>query len=318
MAKILLKHYLWLIDKLSKHPMTFNEISDSYERSSLYDNSHPLQVRTLYNWREKIDELFGIQIKYDNESYKLNNYEAIHDSSPQRWLIHSIAVNDVVERSRHLSPRILLENIPSGETFLTQIIESMEENKTMMMTYRRFSDASDNTPIEVEPYCVKVNNRRWYVLCHIPSEDPKETNNSGYGCLKIYALDRIKKLNATDNNFVYPEDFVPEEYFAQYFGVCIGNTIPNEKILIRIDGEQRDYLRTLPLHSSQQEIETNDDYSVFEFHLHATIDFIRTILSFGADAEVLEPAKLRKAIADEAQIMNKYYQPQQKNNNGET
>jgi len=73
MAKIPLKNYLWLIDKLSKRPMTFAEICDSYERSSLFERNHPLQARTLYNWREKIDELFGIQIKYNNETYRMEN-----------------------------------------------------------------------------------------------------------------------------------------------------------------------------------------------------------------------------------------------------
>jgi hypothetical protein len=310
MAKILLKHYLWLIDKLSKRPMTFIEISDSFERSSLYDDNHPLQVRTLYNWREKIDELFGIQIKYDNDTYKLQNYDDLRDSSPQSWLIHSIAVNDVVQRSHKLKSRILLENIPSGEIFLTQIIESMEESKTLKLTYRRFCDNSDNTPIEVEPYCIKVNNRRWYVLCHVPNTDIPETECAEYrqfGCLKIYALDRIQELVTTDKTFVFPEKFEPEDFFSRHFGVCVGYDVPMEKVLIRIDGDQRSYLRTLPLHGSQREIKTYDDYSIFEYHLHPTIDFIHAILSFGAEAEVIEPLQLRSVIADEAAIMNDFY-----------
>jgi len=82
MAKILLKHYLWLIDKLSKRPMTLAELCDSYEWSSLYETGHPLQPRTLYNWREKIDELFGLQIAYTGDTYKLKNLGSLSDDSP--------------------------------------------------------------------------------------------------------------------------------------------------------------------------------------------------------------------------------------------
>lgn len=315
MAKIPLKHYLWLIDKLSKRPMTFAELRESFERSSLYDSNHPLQVRTLYNWRAKIDELFGIQIKYDNDAYQLKNYDSLDYKSPQRWLIQSLAVSDVVERKRHVQSRILLENIPSGDTYLTDIIGAMEDGRVVRLAYRRFSDEIDNTPIEVEPYCVKVCNRRWYVLCHNPKE--KVSNSAPaefrqYGSLKVYALDRIHHLELTDKTFVFPEEFSPEEFFAAHFGICIGYDVPLQRVLVRFDGEQRDYLRTLPLHSSQKELQVYDDYSVFEFFLHPTIDFVRAILSFGAEAEVLEPAELRQLMATEAEIMDDFYHSEKK------
>jgi len=310
MAKIPLKHYLWLIDKLSKRPMTFSEISDSYERSSLYERSHPLQVRTLYNWREKIDELFGIQIIYNNEAYKMENYESLENNSPQKWLIQSVAVNDVVVRSHSLQPRILLEEIPSGNELLTDLIDAMERSRVVKLSYRRFNEQNRKDPIMAEPYCVKIHNRRWYVLCHVPAQPVPETASEEYrkfGCLKIYALDRIQELEITDEGFIFPKDFYPEEFFANHFGVCIGYDTPMRKIKIRVSNEHRMYLRTLPLHPSQKEIETEDDYSIFEYGLHPTIDFIRAILSLGADAEVLEPLELREIIAEEVEAMNKCY-----------
>jgi len=315
MAKIPLKNYLWLIDKLSKRPMTFAEICDSYERSSLFERNHPLQARTLYNWREKIDELFGIQIKYNNETYRMENYESLDDNSPQKWLIQSISVNDIVARSRNLQSRILLEDIPSGNELLTDLIEAMEESKVVKISYQRFSDASAKDPIKAEPYCVKVNNRRWYVLCHVLNQPTPETTSKEYkkfGCLKIYALDRIQELEITDEKFSFPKNFYPDEFFANHFGVCIGYDIPIQKVKLRVSDEHRMYLRTLPLHHSQKEIETKDDYSVFQYRLHPTIDFIRTILALGADTEVLEPLELREAIAEEIKTMNKYYKPRKK------
>lgn len=309
MAKILLKHYLWLIDKLSRRPMTLAELCDSYERSSLYEPAHPLLPRTLYNWREKIDELFGIQIAYTGETYRLKNYENIKDDSPQRWLIQSLAVGDVVERSHKLKERILLESIPSGDEFLTDIIEAMEEGRTIRMTYRKFSDAEGRT-VEVEPYCVKMNKRRWYVLCHFP--DSETTAEKPYGGLAIYALDRIQELELTDSRFTFPKDFSPEAFFRDHFGVCIGYDVPLQRVLVRFDGDSRKYLRTLPLHGSQRELKVYDGYSVFEFRLHPTVDFVNALLSYGADAEVLEPLELREVMAKEAEVMDFFYNEEEK------
>lgn len=315
MAKILLKHYLWLIDKLSKRPMTLAELCDSYERSSLYEVGHPLQPRTLYNWREKIDELFGLQIAYTGDTYKLKNLSSLSDDSLERWLLQSLSVNDVVKRSDKLKSRILLENIPSGDVFLTDIIEAMEEGKMISMTYQRFSDAEEQRPIEVEPYCVKVNKLRWYVLCHFP--DSHTTKEQPYGGLAIYALDRIRALEISDHSFTFPTDFSPEAFFADRFGVCIGYDVPVQRVLVRFDGDSRKYLRTLPLHSSQTELRTYDEYSIFEFRLHPTIDFVNALLAYGADAEVLEPLELREVMAEEARVMDEFYHNNEKNNKKE-
>jgi hypothetical protein len=228
----------------------------------------------------------------------------------KKWLIQSLSVKDVVERSRQLQSRILLDDVPSGNEMLTEMIEAMEENKVVKMIYRRFNDTIPLSPIFAEPYCVKVNNRRWYALCHVSNQHVPDNTSVEYkkfGCLKIYALDRIRQLTITDEKFTFPDDFNPKEFFANYFGVYIDYEIPIQKILIRIDGWQRQYLRTLPLHHSQLELKTYDDHSIFEYHLHPTMDFISAILSFGAAAEVIEPLELRKMIADECMIMNTFY-----------
>lgn len=326
MAKILIKHYLWLIDKLSKRPMTLAELCDSYERSTLFEPNHPLQPRTLYNWREKIDELFGLQIAYTGDTYKLRNLESLNDDSPERWLLQSLSVNDVVKRSSQLKQRILLENIPSGDVFLTDIIEAMEDGKTIRMVYRKFSDTEEQEPIEVEPYCVKVNNRRWYVLCHFPDNHatvgagfirPQKSVDTGsvrsHTGLAIYALDRIQCMEITDHSFVFPKGFSPEAFFADHFGVCIGYDVPVQRVEVRFYGEARKYLRTLPLHPSQREVHTFDDYSVFEFRLHPTVDFVNALLSYGDSVEVLEPLSLRCKVAEEVRLTNNIYTGQQKN-----
>ena len=70
---------------------------------------------------------------------------------------------------------------------------------------------------------------------------------------------------------------------------------------------QANYIRDLKLHESPQEIERNEEYSVFSYYLRPEFDFQQEILWNGEHIEVLEPTWLRKEIAGRIECMwNKY------------
>jgi predicted DNA-binding transcriptional regulator YafY len=71
------------------------------------------------------------------------------------------------------------------------------------------------------------------------------------------------------------------------------------------------YFRSLPLHSSQEEIETKRGYSIFSYYLAPDYDFKQDILSFGDSVEVLEPKTFREAIKETINQLNTYYNNEQ-------
>ena len=76
-------------------------------------------------------------------------------------------------------------------------------------------------------------------------------------------------------------------------------------------GKQVRYFRSLPLHSSQEEIETHRDHSIFAYNLAPDYDFKQDILSFGDSIEVLEPKTLRTSIKETINQLNTYYDDEQ-------
>ena len=118
--------------------------------------------------------------------------------------------------------------------------------------------------------------------------------------LRIYALDRIEEVQATETRFKLPVDFDAREYFADAFGVIIDKECDIERVRVRIGGMQRDYVRTLPLHASQTEHEITEESSVFEYRLRPTVDFRQELLTHAVHAdgeiEVLEPLWLREQM----------------------
>ena len=69
------------------------------------------------------------------------------------------------------------------------------------------------------------------------------------------------------------------------------------EVIIRAYGIQVEYMRSLPLHFSQQEINTkNGEYSDFQYHLCLTPGLSSHLLSMGETVKVLEPVELKEDI----------------------
>jgi len=76
---------------------------------------------------------------------------------------------------------------------------------------------------------------------------------------------------------------------------------------LKVSAGQANYIRDLKLHESQEEIERNEEFSIFKYCLRPSFDFTQEILWNGEDIEVIEPLWLRQEIAEKIKRMwNKY------------
>lgn len=150
---------------------------------------------------------------------------------------------------------------------------------------------------DFEPFALKMFKKRWYVLGKYKNRE-----------IKIYSLDRFEDIDISEDTFSMPEDFDAETFFKDYLGIIIDQKAKTENILLKVSAYQANYLRSLPLHNSQQETERNEHYSLFSYRLKPTFDFMQELLSHGSTVEVLQPLSLRKNIADEIHKMAKHYQ----------
>ena len=121
--------------------------------------------------------------------------------------------------------------------------------------------------------------------------------------MRIYALDRILEIRQTDKTFIFPKDFYPDEYFYNCYGIIRDDNYPPDTVLLKVFGTQREYFRSLPLHHSQEEVETNEDYSVFRYYLSPTYDFVQEIMSHGSKVEIVLPEHLKNRIKADAEII---------------
>lgn len=292
----LINKYVWFVTTIyNRGPISLADIQRHFQLHFGLDRE--LDERTFHRYTDAVEELFDIDIKYDRarKGYVIADCTGIDNMAMRKWLIHTFSVNGILHESQNLKKRILLEEVPSGQEYLTRIVDALREDCVLQITYHSFHRGKTST-FEVEPWCVKLFEQRWYML----------GKSEGYDEPRIYALDRIKALEQAKRTFKLPKKFDAEKFFADYYGIIISDVeFEVESVALRVDAWQSNYLRTLPLHHSQVEVECNDDYSIFEYYLCPTFDFRQKLLSLGGSVYVLAPLTLRKMIHSEADAIAK-------------
>lgn len=289
MVELLLKRYLWLIDTLKRNgELTFEEISAKWDSSSANDNGSKLTQRTFYNHCQAVARHFGILIECRRgrglNLYSIVNPEAIEENSLTKWALDSFSLGELLLGNKTISEKILLEDIPSGREWLEPILQALQSNKEMEIEYENFVGVRFSG--KVKPLCVKLFRRRWYVLTLIDNDRKR-----------IFSLDRVRNLKVLDTTFTYPKDFVAAEYFRNYFGIIAGIEQKVANIKVRTYAELPGYLRSLPMHHTQRELESKDGHTDFSLRLVPTFDFIQELLLHRDQLEVLEPKTLRDEIS---------------------
>ena len=287
----LFNRYVWLVDVIYRRgKISFEEINDCWQRSSLNLDGEDMPLRTFHNHRKAIEQMFDINIECDKRNgynYYIENTEDMERGGVRTWLLNTFAVNNLINESHKLKQRILFEKIPSGQTYLIPIIEAMRDELSLEISYQNFWR---DTPFrfEIYPYCVKVFKQRWYVIAYSPNK----------GQILIYALDRIQNLSTTENRFELPKDFDGEAFFTDCFGIIAEEGMKAERVLIKVCKNQDSYIKALPLHHSQKEEENTAEYTIFSYHIKPTYDFRQELLSHGSDIEVLSPEWFRNEMIE--------------------
>lgn len=278
------KRYFWLVDTIYRHaPISFKEIAQRWEQSSLYDNKK-LAIRTFHNHREAIEELFYIRIVCDERTnkYYIAEQGELAKNGLSSWLLNAFSMSNILTESQSLGSRVQVEEIPSAQCYLTELLAAMRENRRVKVVYQPFV-AEAPFELVLQPLFVKLYDRRWYLYANKPSDEK----------IKLYALDRMHAVKVQEERFVLPANFDPKTYTRNAFGVAIYDEVPPCTIRIRAHAGLAAYLRTLPLHHSQRELETTNRYADFEYFVAPTQEFYLKLMSYGWQIEVLSPERVR-------------------------
>jgi len=299
--KELFNRYIWLVDLICrKNGITRDEINRQWRHAALnIDKESEIPERTFHRHKEAIKELFDIDIvcdRHGNKAYHIANRDGLKQDGLKEWLLNMVAINNIMAESQDLKDRILLESIPSGQQFLTPIIGAMRDGNVISISYQSFHMDTPK-PHEVEPYCLKIYKQRWYLL----------GRRVEINAMRTFALDRIKSIDIVGKTFSMPESFDAKKYFEDSIGIIVDDNCAAQTVVIEVHNGQQDYIRSLPLHPTQTEIETRADGAKFSLFVQPNYDLVQELLRYGEDVSVIWPKWFQDSFRKISNAMSDNY-----------
>lgn len=286
----LFQEYIWLVNTIHRYgKLTLEEINRRWMETEMSEGI-PIARSTFNRHRDAILDMFGIIIECDKKDgfrYYIDNEEVLEEETIQNWMLSTLSVNSMLSDSRCVHDRIILESIPSDGENLHKIIDAMKSGMRVKIEYKRYGAEASKSEMVLDPYFVKLFNKRWYVVAKFPEPDAD---------FFTLALDRILSLDVTNEKFDFKKGFEASSWFRDSYGIFRDLDVPVRRVVIRAFGKEAFYLRDLPFHASQKAIAVTDDYTDFELTLRPTADFYSPLLARGAAIKVLEPESVANDI----------------------
>ena len=297
-----LKKCLYLINLLErKGALTLKEINDYYQYSSLYEGDD-IQPRTFLRYKDFIEVTFPCYIEFNARTgkYELHRHSALYgeDDSLYDYLLSAYHIEGMTELALKHRDKIMLNEAPTGVEHVQIILEAIDKKRGIECDYYSYNKKSVKQQ-KLIPYFLRTWENRWYLVA--------EPDNHHHG-QSVFALERMDNIRQTEEKMLPSKKITAEEYFDSSFGVNHSDNQKPETIRIKVYGAQVEYVRALPIHESQKEIETTDEWSIFEYRIIPCFNLYQQLLWHREKLEVLEPKSVRdemKKIIEDIQKMYK-------------
>lgn len=296
----LIKRYIWLMNILmEKGPISRNDIEKEWKRSTAANpDGINLPRETFIHHKEAVEMIFDVTIECDRRTnkYSIANDFSIEERNIRRWMMESLSMSQLLQENRHIQDRIIFESCDSKPCYLQAITTAMSENKVIDILYQTY-DRNVAYLYTIRPYCLKNFRQQWYLVGYCENKQQ----------IRIYALDRIKSIEKKDQTFKSDNEFNPKEYFSSCFGIIADERITPQIIQISANEMKANYLRSVPLHHSQEETGKEGDKFIFNYYMRPTYDLNMELLRHGKDIQVISPKSLRDEIARIVAEMHQLY-----------
>ena len=297
-----LKKCLYIINLLErKGPMTLKEINDKFQYSSLYEGDD-FQPRTFLRYKDFIDETFPCYIEFNARTgkYELHRHKALYgeDDSLYDYLLSAYHIEGMTELALKHRDKIILTEAPTGVEHVQKILEAIDKKRGIECDYYSYSNNTVKQQVLI-PYFLRTWENRWYLVAE-PEKHPHVQ--------AVYALERMDNVCLTKEKMLPSDNITADEYFDGSFGINHSDDQKPETIRIKVYGAQVEYVRALLIHESQQEIETTDEWSIFEYRIIPCFNFYQQLLWHREKLEVLEPKSVREEMKKVLKEMMKIYE----------
>ena len=178
---------------------------------------------------------------------------------------------------------------------LEGLSQAIRQNRTVEIQYVSLKRGVRGTHT-IDPYALRFAHGSWYLA----GRDHRSNR------VPLFNLSRIDKLKATQREFDYQAAaFDHDGYFNATFGVF--ETAKPAKITIDLSGIAAQLVQERRWHSSQVVKKMKGGRVRFSVEVSHTYDILPWILSWGEEAKVVAPRKLKVIVAEKVKKMSRLY-----------
>lgn len=298
-----LKKYLLIIRLLQENKSKAPPLKtiQAHLQSHGFDNT---SSRTLSRDFQSLNAEFGINIQHDpkKKGYQICN-ATDEDLSDFHQFLKLLEMAERVETisltlqsARIISKNIVFEHNDFflGSEHLKPLADAIQQKILIHFSYHSYLKQQVED-YAIAPHLIMEHRNRWYVL----GRDQQQNK------IKTFGLDRIQNI---DYLGPYPDasGFDYKNLFKHTFGITCLEEAPS-RVVLSFTAQQGKYIKSLPLHHSQQILIDTKMKLRIAILVVLNIDLKMQILSYGSSVEVLEPQILREEIAEEIQKAQKNY-----------
>jgi predicted DNA-binding transcriptional regulator YafY len=281
--------YLTIVKKLRQGgEATFREINEYLEQESGFqDRPFSISNRTFMRDLNEIRQIFRIDIRYD---FHRGVYYIAEDQQRDlnNRMLESVDTINSLKMVGDIARYMYFEKRKAyGTHHFHGLIHAIKNRAVISMTHQRYDD-DEPRERSVEPYALKESKGRWYLLA----------KDRGDRRIKTFGLDRIIDFQTTAGRYDYPADLDVNALFRYCFGVINPDGSRPEEIILSFRPEQGKYIKSYPLHESQEVLADNTEELRISLQLFVTYDLLMELLSYGRTVKVLSPASLAGQLSE--------------------
>ena len=270
-----------------KAPISFNRQNKGY-----YYTEEDFSIREFPLTHDEIDALdYSTALLHQMKGTKMFQ----HFENAINKVIEGYRISSILGKSESQILQVEEPVHTENSQWLEVILKAIVEKDLLEITYQGFG--KEEKIHELSPYLLKEYRNRWYVIGF---------SNRAKNIL-VLALDRINNLAISKGKFVSDPNFAADDFFKYSFGITQVHSAIAEKIILSFTPLQALYIMSQPLHHSQKIIKQSNDEVQVELEVYITAELKMAILSFGAEAVVLQPESLKNEIKSTIEKMNSKY-----------
>ena len=208
-----------------------------------------------------------------------------------KYLLGNFHVSHLSAITMKHKDKVMIQDVNTGVESLSIVLDAIDRKRTLLFKYTSYYNKDKVYEYEVIPCFVRLFEHRWYLICEYL--DRSQT--------RVLALERMCELEVGKKERTPSPEVNPKDFYENCFGIIRDDKTP-VCVRIKVYDKQVDYVRSVPIHTSQKEIETRDEYAIFEYRLRPSFDFIQHLL-WNKKVEVLTPLSLREEMKKELEEM---------------